>query len=49
MLDGFVYPIVKDRQLDCQLAFSVSTYEHYRGWCGLQSAYLRGEVLRHRW
>lgn len=42
MLDGFTYTILKSGQLDSQLTFAVSSYERYRGWCGLQHAHPTG-------
>jgi hypothetical protein len=42
MLDGFTYTILKGGQLDNQLAFSVSSFEHFQAWCGLQNAYPTG-------
>jgi len=39
MLTGATYTIASGGMVDNQLRFQVSAYEHYRGWCGLQSAY----------
>lgn len=39
LLTGYTYTIVSGGMADSQVRFQVSANEHYRGWCGLQSAY----------